>query len=415
MNLLATPLGRRVLFACLYLSEGAPIGFIWFALPTQLRAAGVSLAQITALQALALLPWTFKFAWAPLVDLGTGPRWTLRHWIISAQLLMGATLLPLAWLDWREQLALLSVLLFAHALSAATQDVSIDALCISLTDPLERGSLNGWMQAGMLAGRAMMGGGALMLAQWLGTSAIVVLLVAITTGSLLLLAVSPIPPQPQSTPASQDGTARRLPLIGREVLHALAQRSTWIGLLFALIGPAAFKSVEGVFGPFLLDRGFSEARIGSFGASAFILAMIAAAVLGGIWADRMPRRRFVALALLGVAFTVLALAAADRLTQGPSPYLLAILTALAFGIGVFTASMYAMFMDLTRPALAATQFSAFMGATNGCESWSTLAIGRLITNYGYSVAMVVMAGASLLALPLLAWMPVEAKADRAAD
>jgi hypothetical protein len=31
------PVGRRVLFGALYLSEGAPIGFVWIALPTLLR------------------------------------------------------------------------------------------------------------------------------------------------------------------------------------------------------------------------------------------------------------------------------------------------------------------------------------------------------------------------------------------
>jgi hypothetical protein len=39
-------------------------------------------------------------------------------------------------------------------------------------------------------------------------------------------------------------------------------------------------------------------------------------------------------------------------------------------IGLFTAASYALFMDLTDPKLGGTQFSAFMAATNGCESWS---------------------------------------------
>ena len=39
-------------------------------------------------------------------------------------------------------------------------------------------------------------------------------------------------------------------------------------------------------------------------------------------------------------------------------------------IGVFTASSYALFMDHTEPAVAATQFTAFMALTNACESWA---------------------------------------------
>ena len=68
VNLLATPARRRVLFACLYVSEGAPIGFLWEALPTRLAIAGVPDRRIGELASLLVLPWVFKFAWAPLVD-----------------------------------------------------------------------------------------------------------------------------------------------------------------------------------------------------------------------------------------------------------------------------------------------------------------------------------------------------------
>ena len=37
---------RRLLFASLYFSEGAPIGYLWWALPTKLRAAGADIEQI---------------------------------------------------------------------------------------------------------------------------------------------------------------------------------------------------------------------------------------------------------------------------------------------------------------------------------------------------------------------------------
>jgi len=81
----------------LYFSEGAPIGFIWLAMPTRLRARDVPIEQITWLTAILVIPWTFKFLWAPLVDLLRGRRWTLRHWIIAAQTAMGLTLLPRPW------------------------------------------------------------------------------------------------------------------------------------------------------------------------------------------------------------------------------------------------------------------------------------------------------------------------------
>ena len=58
-------------------------------------------------------------------------------------------------------------------------------------------------------------------------------------------------------------------------------------------------------------------------------------------------------------------------------------------------------MDLTTPRLAATQFSAYMGATNGCESWSVLALGRLQPEVGYAGGFLLLALVSLGAVALV--------------
>ena len=129
-GLLATPRGRALLFGCLYLSEGAPIGFVWWALPTLLRQDGVDVAQITTLTALLALPWAFKFLWAPLVDVVRGPGWDLRSWIVVAQVTMGLALAPLLVIDWAAAFDVVFVLLVLHAFASATQDVAIDALSI---------------------------------------------------------------------------------------------------------------------------------------------------------------------------------------------------------------------------------------------------------------------------------------------
>jgi MFS family permease len=409
MNLFKTPLRRRILFGCLYLSEGAPIGFIWLALPTRLRVSGVPVEQITWLTAVLVLPWTFKFVWAPLVDLLRARWWTLRHWIVASQCIMGATLLPLTWLEPVQHFQTLTWLLLAHAFAAATQDVAIDALCISATEPHERGQYNGWMQAGMLLGRASMGGGALVMAAYIGDGAVVGLLVLLTTFSMVLVIMS----RPPEDASSESGSIGRWAQLRLATGTAIRDRNTWFGLAFAVTGGAAFKSLEVFYGPFLVDRGFDRASIGWFSLGPMIGAMIVGSLLGGWIADRIGRRRCVASALLFIAVTVVALAVTDWLTESSrSGYLMVWLAATAFGIGLFTASSYALFMDITQPAIAATQFSAFMGATNGCESWSSYASGRVIGAFGYPAAMLAMSLVSLIALPLVTMLRPEKAHDK---
>ncbi|MEX1275994.1 MAG: MFS transporter, partial [Bacteroidota bacterium] len=396
MNLFATPARRNLLFAALYMSEGAPIGFLWWALPTKLRAAGLPIEQITTLTSLLVLPWAFKFLWAPLIDTLRSERWTFRSWILTMQLFMGLTLLPLFWLDFASDFSWIAFFLIAHAVCAATQDVSIDALCISVTVHHDRGAINGWMQAGMLSSRALLGGGALVLSSHVGDQWVIALLIAVIwLPSVLLLASR----EPQAAiPFGSAGGTR-----GREFLSLLKtilrQRITWFGLLFAALAGAGFEAVGAVAGPFLLDRGVASSEVGWFFLLPVIVCMSGGALAGGYLSDRFQRRRVVAVFIVLMAVVITALAGADVLLDAPSSIsLMVLLGVLYVSIGLFTSSSYALLMDVSHPRLAATQFSAFMGATNLCESWSAFAIGGLVGGFGYPPAFVVMAILSLASL-----------------
>ncbi len=58
-------------------------------------------------------------------------------------------------------------------------------------------------------------------------------------------------------------------------------------------------------------------------------------------------------------------------------------------------------MDLTDPGLGATQFSAFMGATNGCEAWASFGAGRLTGLFGYPAAFALLCVVSVAGLVVL--------------
>jgi len=396
VNLLATPLGRKILFTALYFSEGAPIGFLWVALPTRLRATEVPVEVIGTIGPLLLIPWTFKFAWAPLVDLLRSPRWTLRAWVVAMQLLMGLALLPLLVLDSSRHATLLVGLLFAHALAASTQDVAIDALCITSAPEHERGALNGWMQAGFRLGLAMFGGGALWLASRYGDAVTVGALIAAIWSSLVLVLFF------CRGPLEERFGREHAAHYWEALTHAVRRRETWAALAFALVSGASFEAVGGFAGPFLVDQGWTQAEAGPVLALLGGLVLAVGAVSGGALDDRIGRVRGVALFLgliVGLVFTIGLAQAAGWTLSRPATVLQ--LGAIYFAIGLFTSSSYALFMRHTDPRLGGTQFSAYMAATNACEGWSTFAAGRLVPSFGYGGGFSILALASLASLPLL--------------
>ena len=395
-----------MLLASLYFAEGAPIGWLWWALPTRLRASGASVAEITALTAALALPWSFKFLWAPLVDGLRGPRWGLRAWALTAQLGMTLSLLPLlGGVDLGDPVALLPVLL-VHAVCAATQDVAIDGLAVRALPLDERGGANGWMQVGMLAGRGLFGGLALRAEDWIGVHGVVLALMAATLWSSLLLAFAAREPaSARAELTTQPRLGARMASLGRALLGLLRSRRVLAGAGFALLGGAGFEALGGTSRSLLVDLGVERASIGDFFALPVILCMASGALLGGRWADARPRARAARDALLWVSASVLA-AAAAVLLRLDTAVVLGTLALAYVTLGMLTAASYALFMDLCEPRVAATQFSAFMGLTNLCETGAVWGAGLFIASRGeapsaYATAWVLLVGVSLLALPLL--------------
>lgn len=398
MNLLEHRNGRTALFAALYFSEGGPIGLVWWALPTLLRLEGIDLRRITGLTATLVLPWTLKFLWAPLVDALRTPRWGFRAWIATAQVSMGLTILPLIWIDPATHFGWWRLCLLVHAFTAATQDVAIDALAINVVAAGDRGTLNGSMQAGMLIGRSAFGGGAILLARHVARGWIFAALIVCIWSSLSLVLVCREP---------VGLLERRQPISGfvKHLRAAARRRATWLGLGFALVGAAAFEATGQLAGPYLVDRGVSQAVIGAFFGVAVVAATMVGGLVGGRLSDRWGRTRSVAYFLMGFVATIALLGALD-LGGRPVPHavLLSLLSVLYAFIGLFTAASYALFMDLTDPRLGGTQFSTFMSATNACESWSGWTGGQIAGRAGYGTSFLAMCTVSLLGLPLLRWL-----------
>ncbi|MCA9621342.1 MAG: MFS transporter, partial [Myxococcales bacterium] len=339
----------------------------------------------------------------PLIDTLRGPRWGLRAWIVASQLLMGLMLVPLVLADdpFRpEGLGLLTLLLVAHAVFASTQDVSIDALAITTVPPEERGTINGFMQLGMLGARAAFGGIALYVEQFVGERVVLVALLACIWLSSLLVIFG------LREPLRREGSAGGFVGKLRAMLKA---SSTWWAVAFALVAGAGFKATGAVAGPLLLSGGLDKEGVGLF-FSTTAAALALGALGGGKLADLRGRHEAARLLLLGLAVAVGITAAASLLGGA---VLVAALLALYVVAGAFTAAELALYMDATDPALGATQFSAYMGAINLCETWSSYSVGQLVPVTGYPSALRAMAVISLLGVVLLPRM-VAASSERLA-
>ncbi|QTN29590.1 MFS transporter [Rhodoferax sp. AJA081-3] len=437
-NLLATKNGRLTAFFLLYLTEGIPLGFAATAVATMLRRLDVGPAEIGAFVGSFYLPWAFKWAFGPLVDVFSSDRFGRRRaWILVTQVLMALTLLSTVMLDLPQQLWLFTIILFVHNTFGAMQDVAIDALACSTLQEEERGLANGMMFGGAMIGSMLGGSGVLFLS---GMTGFQPTFFFVSGAILAVTAFVVLPMKEVPGPARAAVVGSKLAQAGREMRtfavdafrSFLGSPGAYGGLLFALLPAGAMCLGLTLQSNLAVELGMSNDQVAALG---FWSSMLNASfcVLGGYVSDRLGRRRTLAVYLALMSLPVFYLMnelskygwvmpvpqGAENRPQVPVALVTALWIATLFysvAQGLMYGTRSAIMMDVTNPAVAATQFTAYMALMNLAISYSATWQGIAIEAWGYPTTMMVDGILGLFCILVIPWLkPAAAGESRYAD
>ncbi len=198
---------RIAVMLLLGFASGLPLALSTGSLQAWLTVSGVDIKTI-GFFALAGLPYTFKFVWAPLVD-RFEPPWAGRRrgWLMLTQLALAGACLVMAQLDPATQIDLMGAVAVAIAFLSATQDVVFDAYRSDLLLERERGAGAAVSVLGYRLAMLVSGGLALILAdQWLGWPA-TYRLMAVLMGLFALVSLFAPSVPPVAAPVAAPGAA----------------------------------------------------------------------------------------------------------------------------------------------------------------------------------------------------------------
>ena len=164
-----------LLLGCLGFSAGLPYLLIFSSLSVWLKEVGIASANITYFS-WAVLAFSLKFSWAPLVDRLPIPVLTKlvgrrRSWLLATQSAIIFSIALMALNNPAHGLALTIVGCLLLSISAATQDVALDAYRIEVAPDEEQGLLASSYILGYRIAMLASGAGALFLAQSYGSTA----------------------------------------------------------------------------------------------------------------------------------------------------------------------------------------------------------------------------------------------------
>jgi PAT family beta-lactamase induction signal transducer AmpG len=401
----ATLRSRLLIFGGLYFAQGVPWGFFTVAIALRLTSLGLSPAGIGDLMFVASLPWAGKPVIGLLVDrLSFGRLGRRRPFILLAEVGMALSLLAMAFANPISDRPLFSALLFLHNLLAAAQDVGTDALAIDLLAESERSRANGIMSAGKFAGVVLGGQGLLWVAGvagWPAAFAVAIALLLVPATLVLGVRESPLP-------------AQRPRLFG-VALRAFSSRVVLIAVGFALIVDLADSFTFPLTYPLFRNQlGFSEQQVATLATLGGIVGALGS-LLGGALGDRLGCRRTLFGACLAVAGINFGFSACRGL-WGHYSFMLAYTTVEGIAVGVVYATTLALFMNLTNPRVAATQFQVYMALLNVKDAWAQKVGGHMAERMSAPAMFGLSAIAELLPLVLLPWLDARrAQADFARD
>ena len=420
-NLLATRRGRLAAFFLLYITEGIPLGFAAVAIATELRRRGVGPAEIGAFVGSFYLPWAFKWAAGPFVDVFRSKRWGHRRgWILFTQVMMVLTLAVLVVVPLSAStLWVFTGILLVHNSFGAIQDVAIDSLAVNTLQEDERGLANGLMFAGAAIGQAVGGSGVLLLTPYIPFQSTFLVVAA----SIALVTVFVVLPMKEEFVARLGGAiegSRMRAALGDMRTFAVqsfrsfvGSRGAYVGVFFALLPAGAMSLGLALQTNLAVELGMKDDEVGALN---FWTNLVSAGcmVLGGWLSDKLGRRITLAFYLAGMSLPVLYLMwilqqAGYIMPRAPGslpiPQLIHQLWVANLAYSVFQGLMYgtrsAIMMDVTNPRVAATQFTAYMAMMNLAIAFSATWQGVAIEAWGYPATLLIDAIVGPLCVLLL--------------
>jgi PAT family beta-lactamase induction signal transducer AmpG len=367
-------------------TSGLPLFLIFNLLPAWLRTEGLDLKTIGAF-ALIQIPYTWKFAWAPLLDRYALPVLGRRRgWMLLTAIGVLVVIGLLGQHSPRDDIAAVVGLAVALAFLSATLDIVLDAYRRELLSDEELGlgnaiHVNAYKVAGLVPGSL-----SLFLADRLPWDMVFWITAAfMLPGVVLALGVA----EPHR--ANSPKTLREAVV---EPFHEFMTRHGWRSALLTLAFIFLYKLGDSLCTslatPFYLDMGFSKTDIGIVAKNAGLWPSVIGGLLGGLWMVKLGINRALwifgvvqAAAILGFAW--LASAGHHDLIGTAERLQLALVIGLeALGVGLGTAAFVAFIARASHPAYTATQIALFTSLMAVPRTFINASAGWLVDALGWT-------------------------------
>ncbi len=362
-------------------------GYLTVTLAFNLNANGVTLDAIGALMAVSFIPNTWKFLWAPVVDITFTPK----LWYTGAALMTGIGILAMGLIkpDTGSLLAMNIVVVLA-SLASTFCSMSAEVIAVQVAPFEQKGRFGGWMQVGNFVGGGVGGTLGLELSEriphpWV--SGTVVGLTCLACPLALYFV-------PSVVYRGTDRAVKRVKLVATQSWSLVRSRAGALAILVLFL-PMGTGAASGLWAAVGHDdwNASADAVALTNGAWSGLISGIGC-LLGGYFADKLDRKWSYAL------FGLMQAACAAGMALSPKTEMMFVVWTLMYALtsGLTYASFSAVALEVAGIGAAATTYNLLASLSNFPIQYMTIVDTKAHGLWGPNGMLYTEAGICVLAV-----------------
>lgn len=376
-------------------ASGMPLFVLINLLAAYMRKEGLDLKVIGAFS-LMMIPYTWKFLWAPLVD-----RFELFHlgrrkdWIILSQVVLILSIGAMGFFSPKDSIGIIALLAMVVAFSSATQDIVLDAYRREFLPVNELGLGNAvFVNAYRVAG-LVPGGISLIMADYVSWTVVF----NFTAACLLPCLVLSIFLHEENNASAPRTLKEAVVEPFREFITRRGVGAAIFTVCFVFLYKIGDSMALALATPFYMDLGYDLTTIGIVAKNVGLWSTVGGGLLGGVFMLKLGINRALWIFGLIQMVTILGYVALAHLGQSgtPSVWLLALVLVGEYGGGgLGTAAFVAFIAKETNPRYTATQLALLSSFSAIPRTFCNAVTGYLVEGLGWENFFILC---TLLAIP----------------
>lgn len=384
-------------FIALYFAQGIPEGMITFGIPAWMAMNGKSAGEIAAFAVIVVLPWSFKFIAAPLMDRYTYLKMgRKRPWILFGQLGLVLSCICMAYVpDPLNNLNQLMVAAFFVSFFGAFQDIATDGMAVDIIPADQQAKANGFMWGSKVIGMSVsLAVGSIILNIYDFTSAM--LMVAVTIGIIMLVPLFLRERQGEKltpwSPGKASPETKHMQLfdwrsIFKSLITVFTLRNSLFIALLLFICQGASKYISTLLPVFTVkELGWTNVEYSNYYASAKLIGGIIGMLIGGILIDRFSKKRMLNIYFFSFILSISIFSFSGKYWADKS-FVYAFMIAQNTIYTLASIALFAAAMQCCWKKISASQFTLYMTIANLGQMTFAAFIGRITENFNWEYSL----------------------------